>query len=186
MKTKISHIIKGRIEWLYREGSREAAETQKWLKSGAREPLFREIEISHFYFSLCLGLTFSGPIQPLSHSGLWNHRQPQSVAESRIAQKPLEARWLERQVCFILDACPKANSPHWRPVGKSFYRQKDGATCRNRSQFWQSSWNWSLVVWLASSWFVLGTVNLQFQGLFVSVSLRPILTIVAACVMATV
>ena len=33
---------------------------------------------------------------------------------------------------------------------------------------------------------VLGTVNLQFQGLFVSVSLRPILKIVAACVMATV
>ena len=33
---------------------------------------------------------------------------------------------------------------------------------------------------------VLGTVNLQVQGLFISVSLRPILKIVAACVMATV
>ena len=31
---------------------------------------------------------------------------------------------------------------------------------------------------------VLGTVNLQFQGLFVSVSLRPILEIVADYVMA--
>ena len=73
MKTKISHIIKGMIEWLPQEGSKEAAETQEWLKSGARDPLFRELEISHFCFSLCLGLTFSGPIQPLSHSGLWNH-----------------------------------------------------------------------------------------------------------------
>ena len=33
---------------------------------------------------------------------------------------------------------------------------------------------------------VLGTVNLQVQGLFISVSLRPILKIVAAYVMATV
>ena len=32
---------------------------------------------------------------------------------------------------------------------------------------------------------VLGTVNLQFQGWFVSISLRPILRIVAAYVMAT-
>lgn len=62
MKTKISHIIEGMIEWLPQEGSREAAETQEWLKSGARDPLFRELEISHFCFSLCLGLTFSGPI----------------------------------------------------------------------------------------------------------------------------
>ena len=33
---------------------------------------------------------------------------------------------------------------------------------------------------------VLGTVNHQFQGLFVSISLRPILKIVAAHVMSTV
>ena len=33
---------------------------------------------------------------------------------------------------------------------------------------------------------VLGTVNLQFQGLFVSVSLRPILKIVADYVMAII
>ena len=33
---------------------------------------------------------------------------------------------------------------------------------------------------------VLGTVNLQFQGLFVSVSLRPVLKIVADYVMAIV
>ena len=32
----------------------------------------------------------------------------------------------------------------------------------------------------------LSTVNFQFQGLFVSISLRPVLGIVAACVMATV
>ena len=33
---------------------------------------------------------------------------------------------------------------------------------------------------------VLGTVNLQFQGWFVSISLRPVLGIAAAYVMATV
>ena len=32
---------------------------------------------------------------------------------------------------------------------------------------------------------VLGTVNLQFQGRFVSVSLRPVLAVVAAYVVAT-
>ena len=49
---------------------------------------------------------------------------------------------MERKVCFILDAgnqggegradsCPKASSPQWQPVGKSFYGQREGATCRN-------------------------------------------------------
>ena len=33
---------------------------------------------------------------------------------------------------------------------------------------------------------VLGTVNLQFQGYFVSISLRPVLRIVAASVVGTV
>ena len=106
MKTKISHIIKGMIEWLPQEGSREAAETQERLKSGARDPLFRELEISHFCFSLCLGLTFSGPIQPLSHSGQWNHWQPQRVAESGIAQKPLERP----------DGCKGRFAWFWMPV----------------------------------------------------------------------
>ena len=30
------------------------------------------------------------------------------------------------------DSCPKTDSPHlWQPVNKSFYRWKEGATCRN-------------------------------------------------------
>ena len=55
-----------------------------------------------------------------------------------------EARLVERKVCFILDAgnwaagrvdgCPKADSPHPRQsVGKSFYRQREGPTCRNNA-----------------------------------------------------
>ena len=40
------------------------------------------------------------------------------------------------------------------------------------------------VVWPASSWFCLGTVNLQFQSHFVPIFLRPALETVAAYVMA--
>ena len=43
---------------------------------------------------------------------------------------------------------------HWTTseISRSFYRCREGATCRNSSQHWQSSWNWSLVVWPVSSW----------------------------------
>ena len=72
-----------------------------------------------------------------------------------------EARLVERKVCFILDVgdggqgytCPKATSPHWESVGNSFYSLREGGYMQKQhSQLWQSSWNWSSVVWPASSW----------------------------------
>ena len=50
------------------------------------------------------------------------------------------------------------------------------------SQLWHCSWNWSSMVWLSSS--LSCTVNLQLQGKFVSISLKPTLRIVADYVMA--
>ena len=52
-----------------------------------------------------------------------------------------EARLVERDVCFILEAgnvgrvdpCPKTNSPHPQLTitGQELYRRREGATCRN-------------------------------------------------------
>ena len=52
-----------------------------------------------------------------------------------------EARLVERKVCSIAGAssigeggggdCPKAESSYWQSVGFSFYRWREGATCRN-------------------------------------------------------
>ena len=67
------------------------------------------------------------------------------------------------------DSYPKADSPHWQSVGKSFYRQRVGATCRNSTVSSDSHLEIGhVVVWPASSW--LSTVNLQFQGRFVFIS----------------
>ena len=103
---------------------------------------------------------------------------------------------MERKVCFILDAGnpgggrtpvqrPATPDPQ-QPVRKSFYRQREGATCRNNSQLWRSSWNWSCGGLTSIILIVLSTVNLQFQGQFAPISLSPILRIVAAYVMVTV
>ena len=46
--------------------------------------------------------------------------------------------------------------------------------------------NWSCSGLISVTLIVLSTVNLQFQGQFVPISLRPALGILAACVMATV
>ena len=50
------------------------------------------------------------------------------------------------------DFCPKADSSsHWQSVGKRFYGQRKGATCRNftvssSSHLWNgSSWKWMLI-----------------------------------------
>ena len=45
------------------------------------------------------------------------------------------------------------------------------------SQLWQSSWNWSSMVWPASSWLFLVQLIFSSLGQFVFMSLRPILRI---------
>ena len=77
------------------------------------------------------------------------------------AQKPLKRLLVERQVNFISDASNWAERADTYPMshsptdnqGKSFYRQKERATCgSNAGSSRQSSWNWSSVVWPALSW----------------------------------
>ena len=131
----------------------------------------------------------------------------------------------------------KPTAWHWQPVGKSFYWQSGTFYLETAQSAWHFFWNWSSVVWSASSWLfftvserltVLKTVfthsmdmnlsrlreivkdreascvavhgvtkswtqlsdwktitNLQFQGQFVSISLRSVLRIVAVYVMAS-
>ena len=76
----------------------------------------------------------------------------------------------------------KGRLPHWQSVAKSFYTPREGATCRNSRVSSDSHLEIGhAVVCSASSW--LSIVNLQFQGRFVPISLRPVLRIVAAYVM---
>ena len=68
--------------------------------------------------------------------------------------------------------CPNADCLlPWEWMDKRFYSQRERFTCRNICQHWHSSWDWSLVVWSASSW--LSIVTLQFQGWFIPISQGP-------------
>ena len=107
----------------------------------------------------------------------------------------------ERKVCFILDAgswwrgrwwksVQRPTPATWQPVGQElFYRQTlgvVGATCRTAELSLTVIFK-SVIGGLTSIiLIVLGTVNLQFQGPFVSISLRPVLRIVAVYVMSIV
>ena len=117
------------------------------------------------------------------------------------AQKPItQARLAERKVCFIsnagswrkgrvADICPKADSPppgnQW---GKSSYRQSGGGGLYAETAQLALTVILKLVISGQTSiiLIVLSMVNLQFQGQFVPISLRPVLGIVAAYVIATV
>ena len=79
------------------------------------------------------------------------------------AQKPIEARLVERKVCFILDASSGVGG--WTSVQRStpscplkikglevLEAEGGGYMQKQHSQRWLSSWNWALVVWSASSW----------------------------------
>ena len=75
--------------------------------------------------------------------------------------------------------------PYWRPVRQELVQTEGGGSKKKQS---------ALIVILKQViscltsviLVVLGTVNLQFQGYFVSISLRPVLRIVAAYVVGTV
>ena len=61
-----------------------------------------------------------------------------------------------------------------------------GYVQKRHSQLRQSSGNWSRCGLISVILIVSSTVNLQFPDQFVPISLRPVLRIVAAYVMATV
>ena len=104
---------------------------------------------------------------------------------------------LERKVCFILDAgnlgrvrvgdsCPKADSP---PTDNQWARGfRDGGRGLH-AETAQSAVTVVLLLVIGGLTsvilIVLSTVSLQFQGWFVPISLRPVLGIVAAYVVAT-
>ena len=101
---------------------------------------------------------------------------------------------VERKVCFILDAgnrgwgrdpCPKADSLPDNQGARAFIDRGRGL----HAEIIQSALTVivKLVICGLTSVILisLGTVHLQFQVLFVSISLRPVLGTVAAHVMAT-
>ena len=108
------------------------------------------------------------------------------------AQIPLKSQsgWKGKFALFWMPAkwrgeegsCRKAEPlfNHWT---KSFYRWRGEATC---TVTWLSSWNWSCTGLISIILIIINTVNLQFQSWFVPISLRPVLRIVEADVMATV
>ena len=86
-----------------------------------------------------------------------------------------------------VDFCPKADPSLTLTISgwvlKGNFRgaqvEGGGSMQKQHGQLCQSSWNWTSVVWSAPSW-LSSVLNLQFQGWFVSISLRPALRIVAA------
>ena len=102
---------------------------------------------------------------------------------------------MERKVCFILDAGNQwgGQTPIQRltpPTDSQRARAFIGGGRGLHAEAAQSALTVILTLIIGGLisviLIVLGTVNLQFQGGFVSISLRPILGIVAAHVMATV
>ena len=90
---------------------------------------------------------------------------------------------MKRKICFWIlatcgeGACLSTHTPQ-QSGGKKFYRWREGATCRNCTVS-------SVILKLICGGLIsiiliaLSIVNLQFQGQFIPISLRPILRIVA-------
>ena len=110
-----------------------------------------------------------------------------------------QASLVERKICFnsvagncggrVVDICPKADSlpsplPNpptpscQQPVGQEILQVEGG-------DYMQKQYMALTVIFKLVIWVVLGIVNLHFQGLFVPISLRPILGTVAARVLGT-
>ena len=100
----------------------------------------------------------------------------------------------ERKVCLILDAvrgradaCPKANNSTPHSQGARAFIDGGRELHAETAQSALTVFLKSVIAGLTSViLIVLSTVNLQFQGRFIPISLRPVLGIVAANVTATV
>ena len=86
------------------------------------------------------------------------------------------------------NVCPKANSPRGQSVGNNFYRWVVAGVLYAETVQSALTGILKLVMGGLTSiiLIVLGTVDLQLQGWFVSISLSSILRIVAAHVLGTV
>ena len=105
------------------------------------------------------------------------------------------ARLVERKVCFIfqrLATCGGGWTPVQRPTAansqwaRAFTEKGERGLHVETVVSALTSWNWSCGDLISIILIVLSMVNLQFQGRFVPIFLRPVLRIVAAFVMATV
>ena len=144
----------------------------------------------------------------ISLTGLSKCSRAGSVMESGVrllaSLKPIKWQgWWK--VCFILDVSNRGRGggkdgclskgwlthththTHTHTIrGRELYRWREGAPSRNSTVSSDSrleighQWSDSVIL------IVLGTVNLQFHGWFVPISLRPVLRTVATYVMATV
>ena len=61
-----------------------------------------------------------------------------------------------------MDICPEADSPHWQPVGKSFYREQEGAPCKTAQSALTVIFRLVIGGLTSITLTVLGTLNLQF------------------------
>ena len=104
---------------------------------------------------------------------------------------------MERRVCFILDVgnqrgwsglLPKTTPSTTVTISGQELLKAEGGGYRQkqRGQLWQSPWIVSFGGLTSIILIVLSTVNIQFQGPFVAISLRPVLRIMAAYVMVIV
>ena len=131
-----------------------------------------------------------------------------TVTETQVwqlaARKPILERqrwWEEKFALFwrlatrgeggLMSKGQLSTSHQWARAFKGEFREGEsekggGYMQKPCSQLWQSSWNWSCGGLISVILIVLSTVNLQFQGQFVPVSLRPVLRTVAVHVMVTV
>lgn len=87
---------------------------------------------------------------------------PVSVTESEVqlllTQKPMKSQVLWNGKFALFATCGEGihlysgQLPPTTVEGKSCCRLREGLPQKQRSQFWQPSWNWSSVVWGAASW----------------------------------
>ena len=113
---------------------------------------------------------------------------------ARCSEANSQPRMKERKVCFISDAdtverqliSVQRLTPCTGNLGKSCYKRKEEVPAETAQSALTAIFKFEHRGLASAILAVLGTVDLQFQGQFVSISLRPALGIVAAPVMATV
>ena len=120
--------------------------------------------------SVC-GVWLLAAEKPITRPGWW---------KGKFALFQMPATWGEGG-----SICPKANSPYPTPADRQQIRDRvgEGITCRKRTVISNSRLQLIMHCLTSITLVVSGTVNLQFRGALVPVSLLSILGIVAAQVL---
>ena len=160
--------------------------------------IFLKCMLLRAHFSWTMLIDSSGFISTrlyiwLIQKPLWICYQKWDLA-ARCSKANKEARLVERKVCFILDV---GNQRRWSALlpkttpfpavtisGQDLLKAEGGGyTRKQHGQLWQSPWILSFGGLTSIILIVLSTVNTQFQGPFVAISLRLIFRIMGAYVM---